>query len=84
MSLQKDIKAVEQFNKKWNDNILLGNRTANADFFTEDGIRIEGGKIYSGREAIRTLFNNQIVQRKDVHQENKIEKIWQSKKFITA
>ena len=84
LSLEKDIKALEQLNKKWNDNIISGNRAANADFFTEDGIRIEGGKIYSGREEIRTLFSSQIVQRKYVHQENKIQKIWQSKKNLTA
>ena len=60
LSLEKDIKALEQLNKKWNDNIISGNRAANADFFTE------------------------IVQRKYVHQENKIQKIWQSKKNLTA
>ncbi len=46
LSLEKDIKALEQLNKKWNDNIISGNRAANADFFTEDGIRIEGKRLY--------------------------------------
>jgi len=84
LSMENDLKVLEQLNTTWNNNILTGHRTANADLFTEDGIRIEGGKIYSGREEIRALLSSQTVQRKYVHQENKIQKIWQSKKFITA
>jgi hypothetical protein len=84
LSMENDLKSLEQLNKTWNNNILAGHRTSNADLFTEDGIRIEGGKIYSGREEIRALFSSQKVQRKYVHQENKIQKIWQSKEFITA
>jgi uncharacterized protein (TIGR02246 family) len=84
LSLEKDLKAIDQLNKTWNDNILSGNRSANADLFTEDGVRIEGGKIYSGKEEIRTLFSTQTIQRKYVSQENKIQKIWQSKDFITV
>ena len=84
LSMENDLKALEQLNTTWNNNILTGHRTANADLFTEDGIRIEGGNIYSGREEIRALFSSQTVQRKYVHQENKIQKIWQSKEFITA
>jgi uncharacterized protein (TIGR02246 family) len=84
LSMENDLKSLEQLNKTWNNNILTGHREANADLFTEDGVRIEGGKIYSGREEIRALFSSQTVQRNYVHQENKIQKIWQSKEFITA
>jgi len=84
LSTENDKKALEQFNKTWNDNILSGNRMANADLFTEDGIRIEGGKIYSGRDEISALFSKQTTQRKYVKQENKLQRIWSSKEFITA
>jgi putative heme iron utilization protein len=66
LSTENDKKALEQLNKIWNDNILSGNRMANADLFTQDGIRIEGGKIYSGRDEIRALFSKQTTQRKYV------------------
>jgi ketosteroid isomerase-like protein len=84
LSTENDKKALEQLNKIWNDNILSGNRMANADLFTQDGIRIEGGKIYSGRDEIRALFSKQTTQRKYVKQENKLQRIWSSKEFITT
>jgi len=84
LSTENDKKAIEKLNKIWNDNILSGNRVANADLFTQDGIRIEGGKIYSGRDEIRALFSKQTTQRKYVKQENKLQRIWSSKEFITT
>ena len=44
LSMENDLKALEQLNTTWNNNILTGHRTANADLFTEDGLRIEGGE----------------------------------------
>jgi len=79
-----DEKSIEQFNKTWNDNILSGNRVANANLFTDDGVRIEGGKTYNGKDEIRSLFSKQTVQRIYIRQENKIQKIWSSMDFITT
>ncbi len=83
-SIAEDKKSIEQLNKKWNENVLSGHRLDNADLFTDDGIRIEGGKICSGKDSIRSLLNSQTVQRQYIQQENKTQKIWSSKDFITA
>jgi hypothetical protein len=83
-SITEDEKSIEQLNKKWNENVLSGHRLYNADLFTDDGIRIEAGKICSGKDSIRSLLNSQTVQRQYIQQENKTQKIWSSKDFITA
>ena len=83
-SVTEDEKSIEQLNKKWNENVLSGHRLDNADLFTDDGIRIEGGKICSGKDSIRSFLSSQTVQRQYIQQENKTQKIWSSKDFITA
>jgi uncharacterized protein (TIGR02246 family) len=80
----EDKKSIAEFNNQWNQNALSGNRVANAELFTEDGIRIEAGKIYNGREAIRSFLSMQSAQRKYIKQENNIQRLWSAKDFITS
>lgn len=80
----EDKKAIAEFNNQWNQNALSGNRVANAELFTEDGLRIEAGKIYKGRDAIRSFLTMQSDTRKYIQQENKIQRIWSAKDFITT
>ena len=44
----------------WDANALAGNMDANVDFYTEDAVRIQGGIIYTGKEAIRTLLSTEV------------------------
>jgi uncharacterized protein (TIGR02246 family) len=83
-STVEDEKSIAEFNKQWNQNALSGNRVANAELFTEDGVRIEAGKVYKGREAIRSFLSMQSDKRKYIQQENKTQRIWSAKDFITA
>jgi uncharacterized protein (TIGR02246 family) len=83
-STTEDEKSIAEINNLWNQNALSGDRVANADLFTEDGIRIESGKVYSGREAIRSFLSMQTTQRKYIKQENKIQRMWSAKDFITT
>ena len=80
----EDKKSIAEFNNQWNQNALSGNRVANAELFTEDGVRIEAGKIYKGREAIRSFLSMQSANRKYIQQENKIQRLWSAKDFITS
>jgi ketosteroid isomerase-like protein len=57
-SSSEDEIAIEKLVKEWENNGATGHRVANADFFTDDGIRVQGGKIYRGKEAIRDLFSS--------------------------
>ena len=83
-SAAEDKKSIAEFNNQWNQNALSGNRVANAELFTEDGVRIEAGKVYKGREAIRSFLSMQSAKRKYIQQENKIQRIWSAKDFITS
>jgi uncharacterized protein (TIGR02246 family) len=80
----EDEKSIAEFNNQWNQNALSGNRVANAELFTEDGVRIEAGKVYKGRDAIRSFLSMQSDKRKYIQQENKTQRIWSAKDFITT
>jgi len=82
-SLEDEI-AIEELVKEWENNGATGNREANAEFFTDDGIRVQGGKIYRGKEAIRDLFSSPQEQKAFLRQENVIDRIWSSNEFITV
>lgn len=81
-TLEEDEHYIIEFNEIWNNNALSDNRAANADLFTESGRRIENGKMYTGREEIRTLLRSQVEQRRYLKSENKIQKMWSSEDFI--
>jgi ketosteroid isomerase-like protein len=83
-SSSEDEKVINNLVNEWETNGTIGNRAANAEFFTDDGIRVQGGKTYRGKEAIRSLFSAQQEQNTYLSQENKIEKIWSSEDFITV
>lgn len=57
----------------WDANFLSANHEANVNFYTEDAIRIWDGKIYSGKDAILTLFNTDTGGYKILKHENKVE-----------
>jgi ketosteroid isomerase-like protein len=82
-SLEDEI-AIEELVKEWENNGVTGNREANAEFFTDDGIRVQGGEIYRGKEAIRDLFSSPQEQKAFLRQENVIDRIWSSNEFITV
>lgn len=46
--------------KDWDANFLAGNPDASVDFYTEDAVRIQDGKIYNGREEIRAFLTSEI------------------------
>jgi predicted Rdx family selenoprotein len=83
-SIKNDEVVLKNLIDKWEENGTKGNRLANAEFFTENGIRIQGGKTYKGKDAIRTLFSSPEEQKTYLKQENKVDRIWFSKEFITA
>ena len=83
-SSSEDEIAIEKLVQEWENNGATGHRVANADFFTDDGIRVQGGKIYRGKEAIRDLFSSPQEQKAFLNQENVIDRIWSSKEFITV
>ena len=48
-SSSEDEIAVNNIVDEWEKNGATGNRVANAEFFTDNGIRVQGGKIYRGK-----------------------------------
>ena len=48
--------AIEELVKQWENNGATGNREANAEFFTDDGIRVQGGKYIEGRKQFVTCL----------------------------
>ena len=57
----------------WDANFLSGDYEANVEFYTQDAIRIQSGKVISGKDAIRTLFNTYKDQSTVLKHENKVE-----------
>ncbi|MBG0858035.1 MAG: DUF4440 domain-containing protein [Bacteroidales bacterium] len=57
----------------WDSNINVGKSEANVEFYTEDAIRIDFGKVYSGKDEIHNLFNSLTVQYTLLKLENKVE-----------
>jgi ketosteroid isomerase-like protein len=44
----------------WDANALAGNMEANVDFYTDDAVRIQDGRILRGKEEIRTVLTDEI------------------------
>jgi ketosteroid isomerase-like protein len=57
----------------WDANFLSGNHEANVNFYTENALRIWDGKVYSGKDAIRTLFSMNSEGYIILKHENKVE-----------
>ncbi len=83
-SIKDDEIVLKSLIDKWEENGNKGNRLANAAFFTEDGVRIQGGKAYRGKDDILTLFSSPEEQKTYLKQENKVDRIWASKESITV
>jgi uncharacterized protein (TIGR02246 family) len=61
--------------EEWDKNELAGNPELNVKFFIEDAVFIVGGKIFSGKESIRSLLESRtgIIPLKV---DDKVEDIW--------
>ncbi len=67
----------------WDANFLSGNPEANVEFYTEMALRIQGGVIYSGKEAIRTKLTSIRAGYTVLKHENTIEDTWISGDIAT-
>ncbi len=74
--IEADKQALTKFNEEWDVNAMAGDFKKNAYKYTEDAIRIDGGKIYEGREAISDLLQSYVEDYVSLTNENKIEKMW--------
>ncbi|MEZ5070873.1 MAG: hypothetical protein R2751_07860 [Bacteroidales bacterium] len=83
-STQDDQLALRQFNEIWEANGNSGNRLANVDLFTDDGILVRSGNVHSGKEEIREFLNNQEAEIRFIHQESKQVKTWTSKEYFMS
>jgi ketosteroid isomerase-like protein len=83
-SIQGYEAAIKQFSETWEENGSSGNRIANVDLFTDDGILIRSGKVYSGKEEIREFLTIQEANINFIHQEMKQVKSWSSKDFFMS
>jgi len=57
-------------------NFLSGNPDASVDFYTETALRIQDGKKYSGKEAIRTKLTSVRAGYTISKYENTVEDTW--------
>jgi ketosteroid isomerase-like protein len=67
----------------WDANFLSGNPEANVEFYTEMALRIQGGVIYSGKDAIRTKLTSIRAGYSVLKHENTIEDTWISGDIAT-
>ncbi len=74
--------ALKKFSEAWEANGNSGNRVANVDLITDDGILIRSGKVYSGKEEIREFLSNQEATINFIHQKMKKVKTWSSEDFF--
>lgn len=73
-NLEADKQAlVKLTDEDWDANFLSGNLEGNVNFYTDNAIRIWNGKIYSGKDAIRTLLTTDSGLYKILKHENKVE-----------
>lgn len=83
-STQDNQIALKKFNEVWEANGNSGNRVANVDLFTDDGILVRSGKVYSGKEEIREFLSNQEADIHFIHQEIKQVETWSSEEFFMS
>lgn len=73
-NLEADKQALVKLTAEdWDANFLTGNLEANINFYTENAIRIWNGKVYSGKNAIRTLLNTDTEGYRILKHANKVE-----------
>lgn len=68
--------AIEKISEEWDLNAESGNLVANADFYTEDGVRIGMGMLLKGPDEIRNAFQSFSESGKIIQNDNKVESIW--------
>ena len=77
--------ALKGFSDTWESNNKTGNRLANAELFTDDGVLIRSGKVYVGKQQIGTFLVEQDAKMIFIHQEIKQVKSWFDKDlFVTV
>ena len=70
--------------KDWDENILAGNLDACVNSYTEDAVRIQDGKILTGKEEIRTIFSSVRPGFTVSTIENTVEDLWISGDMATV
>jgi ketosteroid isomerase-like protein len=75
---EADERTFIDFNKQWDRNADEGNLSANADYYTEDGIRVGMGMVLNNKEEIREAFREFEEEGRILENNNKLEKIWVS------
>jgi hypothetical protein len=83
-SIQDNEIALKKFSEVWEGNGKSGNRVDNVNLFTDDGILVRSGKVYSGKEEIREFLSKQEARINFIHQELKQEKTWSSEEFFIS
>ena len=76
--------AWAKLTKDWDMNIKAGEQIKNTNHYTEDAIRIDNGKIYSGKEGIGKLLRSYNETTTPLSAENKAEKILVSGDLATV
>jgi hypothetical protein len=83
-STQDNQIALKKFSEVWESNGASGNRMANVDLFTDNGILVRNGKVYSGKEEIQEFLSKQGAEINFIHQEMKQVKTWSSEEFFMS
>ena len=76
IDVEADKQAIIKIINEWDMNTMAGNIKKNAYLYTEDAIRIDGGIIYEGREAISNLLQSYGEGTTSLSLEDKVENIW--------
>ena len=70
--------AIEKINEEWDLNAESGNLVANADFYTEDAVRIGLGMVLKGPDEIRNTFRSFTEAGEIIQNDNRVESVWVS------
>jgi len=82
IDIEADKQALLKVSEEWDMNAMTDN-LKNLDFYTDDAIRIDNGRIYEGKEAIGKLLQS-YDEATILFIENKVEKIWISGDLATV
>ena len=72
--IEADEQALIKMNEQWDKNVMTDNQK-NADYYTDDAISVDNGKIYKGKEAIANLFKSYDEDYTILSGKNRIENI---------
>lgn len=76
---------IKLTSEDWDANVLAGNMDANVDLYTEDAVRIQYGRTFTGREDIRAFLTTEVRPGFTVaSSENKVTDVWISHDLATV